>query len=161
MRLGIVILAVVLTLSACVRYGHTEDIHRPVSYAAGSNLFALTVWASDGCPDPDALITLRATVVNQTQQVQVVVLTNQPVLDIVVGNPDRSTIRWSAGRPLTSDLTRLELGPSESKTIEMQWKMQWIEGNWPFVQARLIPDERFVDHPLEAAVSMGYTCGLI
>jgi hypothetical protein len=38
-------------------------------------------------------------------------------------------LRWSDGKPLTADLTHLQLKPGESKTIEMSW----------------FPDERFKD----------------
>jgi len=45
---------------------------------------------------------------------------DQPVLDIVI-SLSNSQVRWSDGKPLTRELTRLQLNPGESKTIEMDW----------------------------------------
>ena len=137
-----------------------NEPHQPVIQTATAGEFVVTMWASDGCPDTGAMVTLRATLTNDSSQTQVVNLNDQPVLDIIIGNPDRSTVRWSTGKALTPDLTRLELKPTESKTIEMQWKMQWEGQNRPFIHARFIDDERFINHPRYASIWTGENCGM-
>jgi hypothetical protein len=77
-------------------------------------------WASDDCVQPGNIVHLRVTITNKGAKTQVIELDDKAVLDIVIGNPDTGR-RWSDGKPLTSDLTRLELGPGASKSIEMDW----------------------------------------
>ena len=102
--------------------GHVPN---PVTSSSGVNLGgqAVTVdmWASDNCVQPGNVVTLRATVTNKTSKTQVFELKDRPVFDLVVETGGRTT-RWSDGKALTSDLTRLELQPGQSKTIEMDWK---------------------------------------
>ncbi len=66
---------------------------------------------------------LRATVTNHTTKTQVIELTDQPVLDIIIRNQGQ-IVRWSNGKPLTPDLTRLQLKAGESKEIEMEWTVK-------------------------------------
>ncbi len=86
----------------------------------GGGPVVVDVWASDNLVQPGETVKLRATVTNKPTQTFLVDLKDQPVLDIVAKSQNRVT-RWSDGKVLTSDLTRLELQPGESKTIEMDY----------------------------------------
>ncbi len=99
---------------------------KPVSSTSGVDIggtMLVEVWASSDCTQPGDRITLRATVTNHTTKKQVIELTDQPVLDIVVRNQG-PPVHWSDGKLLTPDLTRLELKPGESKAIEMDWTVK-------------------------------------
>ena len=78
-------------------------------------------WASADCVKLGQTVHLRTTVTNKGARHQVIELNEKPVLDIVIGNPEKSEKRWSAGRVLTPDQKRLDLAPGESKSIEMDW----------------------------------------
>lgn len=95
----------------------------PVSSSSTMSLDTILdveIWASRGCVQPGDTVHLRATVRNRGAKKQVIDLKDKPVLDMVFGNPDTGR-RWSEDRPLTPDLTRLELQPGESKSIAMDW----------------------------------------
>lgn len=80
----------------------------------------MTIWASRNCVPLDTPVHLRATVQNQTSAHQVLQAKDKPVFDLEV-TYNGKTYRWSEGKPLTPDLTRLDLNPLGSKTIEMDW----------------------------------------
>lgn len=81
------------------------------------------MWASSNCTQPGDKITMRATVTNKGTGTQIIELGDQPALDIWLSSGTILLARWSDGKPLTSDLTRLELKPGEPKTIEMDWSV--------------------------------------
>lgn len=106
------------------------------------NVF-VELWASRSCADYGETVTLRATATNRDSRPLVVELKDQPVLDIIVGYPDQ--VRWSTGKPLTSDQTRLELKPGESKTIELQWVATGPSG----ATAHFIDNARYPENPVD------------
>lgn len=80
--------------------------------------------ASNGCVKSGETVKLRATVTNRGDKTQVIDLKDKPVLDILADFTQQTRhgeVRWSDGKPLTSDLIHLELAPGASKTIEMDW----------------------------------------
>jgi hypothetical protein len=89
----------------------------------GNGLVAIDVWVSDRCPENGEIVTVRATATNKTIQPQVLELKDQPVFDLGVGIWGTSPTRWSDGKALTPDLTRLELQPGQGKTIQMDWRV--------------------------------------
>ncbi len=110
------------------------------------------VWASSDCTKPGDNIKIRATVTNKGTRTQVIDLGDRPVLDIVIDHQGQ-TVRWSDGKPLTTDLTRLELKPGESKTIKMDWVVRQPASGWVFgVSAPFIYSTKFADYPLQPGV---------
>ena len=83
--------------------------------AVGGNI-GVDLWANSNCVKPGDIIKLRATATNLGNSVWTVTLKDEPVFDILIGSS-----RWSDGKPLTIDVTHVELKPRESKTIEMDW----------------------------------------
>lgn len=82
------------------------------------------MWASKNCVQPGETVSLRATATNRGNRTQVIEVKDKPVLDIIVDftkSTAKGVTRWSDGKPLTPELTRLELKPGESKSIEMGW----------------------------------------
>ena len=125
------------------------------SVTAGGKFLYVELWTNNGCPRLGETVTLRATARNGGSNTQIVELKDQPVLDIIVGNPDNSKIRWSAGKALTSELTRLELKPRESKSIEMQWR---VDGSGTVISAQLIPNTQSIGDPFSALMVLGTSC---
>jgi len=93
-------------------------------------------------------VTVRAKVTNQSSEPFHEELKDQPVLDLFVGEA-----RWSEGKPLTPDLTQLDLKPGESKSIEMQYV---VKGGGTAAYARLIPDAQSIEHPFSAYMVLNY-----
>jgi hypothetical protein len=124
------------SLSSCL------SAHRPLETMVGGGYFAVKLWASTACADRDETVTLRATVTNTDSQTHSVELKDQPVLDMIVESHSEVR-RWSEGKALGSNLTRLELKPNESKSIEMKWvaKTEFV------VSASLIYDARLINDP--------------
>ncbi len=102
-------------------------LSKPISSTSVVNIggegIIVEIWASSDCTQPGDRIKLRATVTNETSKPYVVEVTEKPVFDIAVRNQG-PTVRWSDDKPLTPDLTRLELKPSESKAIKMDWTVK-------------------------------------
>ncbi len=122
----------------------------PKTIATTSDHWRVELWVSASCARPGETVTARATVTNVTSNVQTVDLKDLPVFDLGIGYSTPHgpvNINWSDGKPLTSELTRLELKPHESKSIEMQWKVDPAASAFG-VSATLIDNPRFVDHPL-------------
>lgn len=128
---------------------------RARSVTAGGKFLYVELWANNGCPRFGETVTLRATARNGGSDTQIVELKDQPVLDIIVGNPDNSKFRWSAGKSLTSELTRLELKPRESKSIEMQWR---VDGSGTVISAQFIPNTQSIGNPFSALMVLGAGC---
>ncbi len=72
-------------------------------------------------------VTIRFTVHNSgKERTTIYERTGKPVMDIIAGTSpvregDPPRPRWSDGKPMTTELTRLELKPGESRVIEMIW----------------------------------------
>jgi len=94
--------------------------------ATGSSIIegiVVDVWASSDCVQRGEMVHLRTTATNHGSKTFSVDLTNRPILDLVVKTSGKTT-RWSDGKPLTLELTHLQLKPGESKSIEMNWHAQ-------------------------------------
>ncbi len=129
-------------------------LSKPIKLTSVRGDFVVEIWASSDCVQPGDTIKLRATVTNKGTADQVVELSDQPVLDIVIRNQGPS-IRWSDGKSLTPDLTRLELKPGESKSIEMEWKAKTPSPGYVFyVDARFIDDARFANDPVRPGITV-------
>jgi Intracellular proteinase inhibitor len=98
---------------------------RPTSSSSVIEGIVVDVWASSDCVQAGETVKLRATATNRGVRAFSVELTNRPVFDLVVKTAGK-TVRWSDGKPLTPELTRLELKPGASKTIQMDWKAQCL-----------------------------------
>ncbi len=111
----------------------------------GNGDFILFLTANKKCPMPGETIHFKATVTNTSGQTRVIELEDRPIFDLVIGNPDNGWYRWSTSKPLTSELTRLELRPSESKNIEVDWVTdEQTQGAAAF----FISDPRFPEVPI-------------
>jgi len=93
-----------------------------MGFAGGSLL--VEIGSSTNCANPDDTVTLHASVSNRSSQIFAVELQDRPVLDLCIGSYPGYSKCWSEGKQLTPDLTKLELKPGESKTIEMKWFAQ-------------------------------------
>lgn len=109
------LLLVQLFLTACVGWPS------PQSNATGLGDLTLGLWASHQSLNVNQPITIRFTVKNDGKQTIVYDRKDKPVVDILVGHRDNPAMRWSSEKPLTSELTRLELKPGESRILEMIW----------------------------------------
>lgn len=89
----------------------------PVSTTGGGGDIEVTMWASSRCARAGDTIHLRATAINRGPRVWLVELQDQPVFDIETSS-NGDTVHWSDGKPM-SELSRLELKPGESRTLEM------------------------------------------
>lgn len=125
MRRQIILPMFVLALGLVGCGGHVPN---PVTSSSGVNLggqgVAVDIWASDQCVQRGDTVALRATVTNKTSKTQIFELKDRPVLDLAV-KAGGVTSQWSDGKTLTSDLTRLELLPGQSKTIGMDWRASY------------------------------------
>ena len=111
--LTLLVLVLVVLLSGCM--------HGPVSNQAFVSKLVIEVWASTNCANPGETVTLRASVTNNGEQIEFVELKNRPVLDLCISAYGGYNKCWSDNKPLTPDLTRLELKPGQSRSIEMKW----------------------------------------
>ena len=70
-------------------------------------------------------VRIRFTVINRGDETEVIESEEGPIMDILVrhrsGSTDLTRDWWSEDRQITPEMRRLELGPGESKTIEMTW----------------------------------------
>ncbi len=96
---------------------------KPATSSSVIEGIVVDVWASSDCIQPGETLRLRATATNRGTRAHSVQLSDRPVLDLVVRATDKTT-HWSDGKPITPNLTSLELKPGESKTIEMNWLVQ-------------------------------------
>ena len=119
-------------LAACTYRQPMSDL-RPVGD------FTVEVWASTNCILPDETVTVRAIVTNVGSQTQIIDLRDQVVFDLIITDQNGEH-HWSEGKPLTPDLTRLELKPGQSKTLEMQWVVQPLT-------SMLVVTAQFIDNP--------------
>lgn len=84
-------------------------------------------------------------------------LVNQSVFDLLMGyrtQAGTTNLAWSDGKPKDKNLTRLELAPGETKSIEMKLVVPNPAPNSIGVSARFIDDPRFADHPLSPYIAV-------
>ena len=117
-------LAVLALASLLIACSHKPDPVYDTSVVDAGGTLLVEIWASDSCVQTGDTVHLRATVTNKSAKAWQVALKDQPVLDIIVGfNQPKYITRWSDGKAMTPDLTRLELNPGKVKTIEMDWQV--------------------------------------
>lgn len=144
MRYIFFFLLVLLAITGCRTPKPTSDT-RP----AGN--IGVQLWASSDCVQPGETVNLRATATNHGSQVFAIELTDRSVFDLVVKTSGKTT-RWSDGKQLTPDLTRLELKPGESKTIEIDWNVQCCDSL--LVNAPFIDNAKFADYPSTPSITV-------
>lgn len=103
----------------------------PVSGIGNIDLLQIEVSASSSCVKHGEIVNISATATNGDSKTRTIQLHDKPMLDIQMrysvlnGETSRQVEQvWSDGRPLTPELTQIELKPGESKTIEMDWIAQ-------------------------------------
>ena len=108
----------VLLLPGCVGWPS------PQSRATTLNTLILKLWVSHGSANVGQPVTIRFTVKNLAEKTVVYERNGKLVMDILIpsyGIEEENWPRWSKGKPLTPELTRLELKPGESRVLEMIW----------------------------------------
>ncbi len=129
----------------------------PSSERQRSGDLSVELWASTKCADPGESVTFRATVINGGARTFLVELKDQPVFDIVVSYiipSGRNEIRWSHDKLLTPDMTRIELKPGESRSIEMNWVVIEQSSGFFIVFARFVEDTRYPDNPVRPTIQV-------
>jgi hypothetical protein len=125
----LILIALTLLLSGC--YGPVSTTSGVGIGESSSDFIIVEMWASTSCAQPGDTVHLRATATNTSNRVTWTVdMKDEPVFDIT------APIRWSAGKPLTPDLTHLELKPGESKSIEMDYVVPKRLSGIVFAQAQ-------------------------
>ncbi len=137
---------------------------KPVESSSVMEGITVYFWSNTGYALPDETVKFRATVRNITDRngkprTHIVELKDQPVFDLLVEYQSKVVARWSEGKPLTRDLTYIELKPGESKTIEMDYIVRQccdpLSGSAIFIY-----DQRFgVQARTGVAVYIRYTPG--
>ena len=139
---GVILCVLSLTLLGCSKAYNT-------SQKRGDIIVYLDVSAV--CPKPGETLYTRATVKNWGSQTYRVDLTDQPVFDLSIGfrgEPGKNVVKWSGNKPLTSDLTHIELKPGESRTIELNWVVE--NTDFGVVTASFIEGQRWINDPIRA-----------
>jgi len=118
-KLILVLLVLVIGLEGCS--WPPLGMYAPQSGATTLDNLLLVLWVSHQSVNVNQPVTARFTVKNEGRTTVVFDRKDKPVIDIYIpgGIP---SVRWSDSKPLTSDITRLELKPGESKVIEVTWK---------------------------------------
>jgi len=140
-----------LLLGGCLPSGpqiQTNGVHGAFNYT-------VQLWSNTACPQINQTITLRAKVTNDGAQPEIADAKGQPVFDIVVQGQSE-TVRWSDGKPLTLELTRLELKPGEFKSIQMQFP---YKGGDYAVTARFIYDTEHANGSVTSSLMLRQWCG--
>ncbi len=127
----------------------------------GGTPYMVDLWANSSCPKAGTTLVARAIVRNTGKSTWIVEMKDRPVFDVFIdfsvqGGGIRK--RWSDGKPLTSDLTRIELGPGESKTIELQAVVPTGVGITD-AMASFMTDPRFPDEAIKPFMPL-YDCYL-
>jgi len=130
-------------------------LQRERSVTAGGIPFELNLWVNNRCPNYGEPVTIRASAINRDSRVHIVEFKDHPILDIYVNyrTRDEILIRWSDGKPSSSDLNHVEIKPGESKSIEMQASIPPGAYN-VLVSARLYYEGRSVDNPIGTNMSL-------
>ncbi|HEX9077153.1 MAG TPA: hypothetical protein VF932_15310 [Anaerolineae bacterium] len=110
-------LILMLTLSGCSWYG---PVSAKTSIGFGNAAYMIEIWASTNCVKVGDTLHVRGSLTNDSSGTRVFQVKDEPVFDIGVGF---GAVRpsWSDGKALTTALTRLELKPFESRTLELDW----------------------------------------
>ncbi len=111
---------VILILSVLAILLTSCRIPQPVKNTGGIEYMTIEIWASTDLAQIGQTVKFRATLTNTGTATHLVDLGDRPVLDIVVRAGNKIT-RWSDGKQLIPEMTRLDLKPSESKSIEMDY----------------------------------------
>lgn len=139
-------------LSACTSRHPIDDkrsIHGDINYT-------VELWASTNCILPGETVTVRATVTNVGSQTLIIDLRDQVVFDLIITDQNGEH-RWSEGKSLMPELTRLELKPGQSKMLEMQWVVQPLT-SVVVVTAQFIDNPAVPGGPVRAQVSIPSLC---
>jgi hypothetical protein len=130
----------------------------PVSQTSGVHgaaNYTVKVTANTSCPGAGENVIVRAKVSNDGDRPEVAVAMNEPVFDLIVTGRER-TIRWSDGKPLTPELTRLELKPGEFKSVQLEFKS---EGGSYNAIGRLVYDAQHPNGVVETRLFLNQWCG--
>lgn len=128
-------------------------IPQPVSNSSAVSIeqpLVVEIWADKDLAQVGQTIRFRATLTNKGTGKQVVELRDRPVFDLVVSD-GTVTSRWSDGKPLTPELTRLELKPGESKFIELDYVVHDC-CNSIGAMANFIDSDKFADFPTRPSI---------
>ncbi len=109
-------LIMALMVSGCVHSSVSN--HTGIGFDNAS--YMIEIWASTYCAMQGDTLHVRGTLTSNSSETRVFQVKSKPIFDIGVAFGDLR-VNWSDGRVLTPDLTRLELKPAESKTLEMDW----------------------------------------
>lgn len=126
---------------------HPVEATNGVSF--GMEPMSIKVWASANRASPGDRIHLRATLTNDSSQSQVFDLGSRPVFDLVIQQGNQIA-RWTEGKPMTPERTRLELGHGESRVIEMDW----VAGQYAMIYASAEFDCNSPGGPIESSISI-------
>jgi hypothetical protein len=110
-------IALGVILLGCLPGGPISNRH---GISFNNATYVTEIWASASCVKRGDTLHLRGSLTNTSSETRVFQAKDKPVFDIGVAFGDVKA-NWSDGRTLTPELTRLELKPGESKTIEMDW----------------------------------------
>ncbi len=95
---------------------------KPDSMSTIAHNLDITMWVSNSCPRVGDTVKFRATVKNFSNETFRLDARDKPAFDILLGTKEKQ-IHWSDGKPLTRELTQLQLAPGASKSIEMDLTM--------------------------------------
>lgn len=120
------LLLIIALLASAYMLGSCADRTPDTGFSkhGGFDRVGMILWADRTMFEEGESIELRFTVINDGDEGIVIEPDRGPVMDIslrfdpLTGFPE---IHWSDGRKMTPDMERLELGPGESKSIEMTW----------------------------------------
>jgi len=137
----VALLAIAMVLVGCSWFAG------PASGTGGYNKIGLEIWVSRDRVSAGDRVDIRFTVDNFGNRTEIIESENGPVMDIFIntegpaGIPRETDVQWSDGRDITPDMRRLELGPGESRTIEMTWIAEQGTGYVAHVVGGLYDDE--------------------
>lgn len=106
----------ILSVSAIL---FTACFQQPVTLGPTGGPLSIELWVSGSCARPGDTIYARATMTNTSSELQFVAVEDRPVMDLEISSL-AGKIRFSD----THSLTQLELKPQESKSIELQSKVE-------------------------------------
>jgi len=145
----ILALGVLVVLCACTV--HPPPTPDSLVGRATSGDFIVEIWASKLCTFSDDPVIVRGTITNVGIQTRTIDLGDKIVFDLIIADPT-GEYRWSDGKPLAPELTRLELGPQETKTLEMQWKVPQNGSPGFLATAQFIDHPKYTDSPVKVSV---------
>lgn len=112
-------------LTICILFLLTGCLYGPVSKraAVGASGGEITVesWASTNCAKLGETVNLHTRLTNSSSNTFSVEMNDRPVFDLCIEGFGGYKKCWSDGKPLTPDVTRIELKPGQSKDLEMKW----------------------------------------